>query len=187
MFYPPFSLCCCRLGRELVVQLTYWLCLPPTLLRPATPSGRALWVSLYVHVVHALQKCIVLSGSLLLSPATSPHKSSALNIWHLITCTSHFSMLFSLPSSLPLFFSSCSYSTSRLATWPPSVAFYPTLNTTLVSKRMLRRYLRRLWPQALLFKITSSLLKLANCSTHGGETWCSCVLHRFHDNNHNKK
>ncbi|CAI8040253.1 hypothetical protein GBAR_LOCUS22437, partial [Geodia barretti] len=104
------------LGRELVVQLTYWLCLPPTLLRPDTPSGRAL-----------------------------------------------------------------------LATWPPSVAFYPTLNTTLVSKRMLRRYLRRLWPQALLFKITSSLLKLANCSTHGGETWCSCVLHRFHDNNHNKK
>ena len=30
-------------------------------------------------------------------------------------------------------------------------------------------------------KATSSLLKLANCSMHGGETWCACVLHRFHD------
>ena len=29
----------------------------------------------------------------------------------------------------------------------------------------------------------SSLLKLANCSTHGGETWCACVFHRFHDYN----
>ena len=26
--------------------------------------------------------------------------------------------------------------------------------------------------QALFFKITSSLIKLANYSTHGGETWC---------------
>ena len=29
------------------------------------------------------------------------------------------------------------------------------------------------WPQALFFKITSSLLKLVSCSTHGGETWCA--------------
>ena len=35
--------------------------------------------------------------------------------------------------------------------------------------------------QALLFKITSSLLKLVNGSTHGGETWYTCVLHGFHD------
>ena len=53
-------------------------------------------------------------------------------------------------------------------------------------------------PQAIFFKTTSSLLKLANCSMHGGETWCACVLytsfthadetwytcvlHHFHDN-----
>ena len=43
------------------------------------------------------------------------------------------------------------------------------------------------WPQALFFKITSSLVKLANCSTHGGETWCTCVLHRFHDDHNSKK
>ena len=33
-------------------------------------------------------------------------------------------------------------------------------------------------PQALFVKNTSLL---ANCSTHRGETWCACVLHRFHD------
>ncbi|CAI8056989.1 hypothetical protein GBAR_LOCUS31042 [Geodia barretti] len=33
---------------------------------------------------------------------------------------------------------------------------------------------------------SSSLLKLANYSTHGGETWCACVLHRFNDNYNNK-
>ena len=33
---------------------------------------------------------------------------------------------------------------------------------------------------------TSSLLKLANSTTHGGETWYACVLHCFHDNHNNK-
>ena len=39
----------------------------------------------------------------------------------------------------------------------------------------------------LSLKFTSSLLKLANCSTHGDETWCARVLHRFHDDHNNKK
>ena len=34
-------------------------------------------------------------------------------------------------------------------------------------------------PQAF----TSSLLKLANGSTHGDETWYAYVLHHFHDDN----
>ena len=37
-------------------------------------------------------------------------------------------------------------------------------------------------PQALLFRITSSLLKLTNGSTHGGEAWYACVFNCFHDN-----
>ena len=41
-------------------------------------------------------------------------------------------------------------------------------------------------PQATFFKTASLLLKLANCSTHGGEAWCARVLHHFH-HNHNKK
>ena len=40
-------------------------------------------------------------------------------------------------------------------------------------------------PQEIFFNTTSSLLKLA-CSAHGGETWCACVLHRFHDDHNNK-
>ena len=36
-------------------------------------------------------------------------------------------------------------------------------------------------PQAVFFKITSSLLKLANYSAHGDETLCTCVFHCFHD------
>ena len=55
---------------------------------------------------------------------------------------------------------------------------------TLASKYYLWQSLN-LW-SAIFFKITSSILKLANCSTHGGETWCACVLHRFHDNHNNK-
>ena len=31
-------------------------------------------------------------------------------------------------------------------------------------------------------KLTSSLLKLVNGSTHGDESWYACVLHHFHDN-----
>ena len=30
-------------------------------------------------------------------------------------------------------------------------------------------------------KITSLLLKIANGTTHGDETWYTCVLHHFHD------
>ena len=41
-------------------------------------------------------------------------------------------------------------------------------------------------PQAIFFKITSSLLKLAQYSTHGGETWYACVFNRFHDNHQQK-
>ena len=40
---------------------------------------------------------------------------------------------------------------------------------------------------AIIFKTTSSRLKLANCSTHGGETLCTYVLHHFHDDHNNKK
>ena len=36
-------------------------------------------------------------------------------------------------------------------------------------------------PQAIFFKTTSPLLKLADCSTHGGETWYVCLLYHFHD------
>ena len=36
------------------------------------------------------------------------------------------------------------------------------------------------------FQITSSLLKLANCSMHGGETLYTCVIHCFHDDHNNK-
>ena len=41
-------------------------------------------------------------------------------------------------------------------------------------------------PQAIFFKTTSSPLKLANCSTHGGETWYACLLHHFHDDHNNE-
>ena len=37
-------------------------------------------------------------------------------------------------------------------------------------------------PQAVFFKITSSLLKLANYGAHGDETLCAYVFHCFHDN-----
>ena len=37
-------------------------------------------------------------------------------------------------------------------------------------------------PQAVFFKITSSLLKLANYGAHGDETSCAYVFHCFHDN-----
>ena len=35
-------------------------------------------------------------------------------------------------------------------------------------------------PQEVFFKITSSLLKLANYGTRGDETLCACVFHCFH-------
>ena len=38
------------------------------------------------------------------------------------------------------------------------------------------------WPQALFLITTSSLLKLAHHTMHGGETWYTCVFQRFHDN-----
>ena len=41
-------------------------------------------------------------------------------------------------------------------------------------------------PQAVFFKITSSLLKLANYCAHGDETLCACVFHCFHDNRQQK-
>ena len=41
-------------------------------------------------------------------------------------------------------------------------------------------------PQAVFFKITSSLIKLAKYSAHGGETLCACVFHCFHDNHKQK-
>ena len=44
---------------------------------------------------------------------------------------------------------------------------------------------RIMFVEAIFFK-TTLLLKLANCSTHGGETWYTCIIHRFHDNHNNK-
>ena len=41
-------------------------------------------------------------------------------------------------------------------------------------------------PQAVFFKITTSLLKLANYGAHGDETLCTCVFHCFHDNRQQK-
>ena len=41
-------------------------------------------------------------------------------------------------------------------------------------------------PQTVFFKITSSLLKLANYSAHGDETLCAYVFHCFHDNHQQK-
>ena len=39
------------------------------------------------------------------------------------------------------------------------------------------------WPQA---RTTSSLLKLANHATHGGEIWHSCVFQCFYDDHEQK-
>ena len=41
-------------------------------------------------------------------------------------------------------------------------------------------------PQALFPITTSSLLKLAYHTMHGGETWYTCVFPRFHDNHEQK-
>ena len=41
-------------------------------------------------------------------------------------------------------------------------------------------------PQAVFFKITSLLLKLANYGAHGDETLCAYVFHCFHDNHQQK-
>ena len=41
-------------------------------------------------------------------------------------------------------------------------------------------------PQAVFFKITCSLLKLANYGAHGDETLCAYVFHCFHDNHQQK-
>ena len=41
-------------------------------------------------------------------------------------------------------------------------------------------------PQEVFFKITSSLLKLANYGAHGDETLCACVFYCFHDNRQQK-
>ena len=41
-------------------------------------------------------------------------------------------------------------------------------------------------PQAVFFKITSLLLKLANYGAHGNETLCTYVFHCFHDNRQQK-
>ena len=41
------------------------------------------------------------------------------------------------------------------------------------------------WPHKSLRQFCLKLLQLANCSTHGGDTWCPCVLHRFHDDHNN--
>ena len=41
-------------------------------------------------------------------------------------------------------------------------------------------------PQAVFFKITSSLLKLANYGAHGDATLCTYIFHCFHDNRQQK-
>ena len=41
-------------------------------------------------------------------------------------------------------------------------------------------------PQALFTVTTSSLLKLANHTMHGSETWYACVFERFQDNHSQK-
>ena len=58
----------------------------------------------------------------------------------------------------------------------PITSFPRRLHVSMTTTYCLKK------PQAIFYTTTSSLLKLANCSTHGGETWCACVLHRFHDN-----
>ena len=42
--------------------------------------------------------------------------------------------------------------------------------------------MKKKWPQALFPITTSSLVKLAHLTMHGGETWYTCVFQRFHDN-----
>ena len=41
-------------------------------------------------------------------------------------------------------------------------------------------------PRALFPITTSSLLKLAHHTMHGGETWYTCVFQRFHDDHEQK-
>ena len=54
---------------------------------------------------------------------------------------------------------------------------YSIVSMTTISKKC---------PQALFPITTSSLLKLANHTMHGGETWYSCVFECFHDNHWQK-
>ena len=53
------------------------------------------------------------------------------------------------------------------------VHVYSIVSMTTISKKC---------PQALFPITTSSLLKLANHTMHGGETWYACVFECFHDN-----
>ena len=48
---------------------------------------------------------------------------------------------------------------------------------TIIDKKM---------AQALFPVTTSSLLKLAHHTMHGGETWYACVFKRFHDDHEQK-
>ena len=50
---------------------------------------------------------------------------------------------------------------------------YSIVSMTTVNKKC---------PQALFPITTSSLLKLAHHTMHGGETWYACVFERFYDN-----
>ena len=63
----------------------------------------------------------------------------------------------------------------------PIIQFPWRLHVSMTTEYCLKK------PQTIFFITTSSLLKLANCRMHEGETWCACVLHCFHDNHNNKE
>ena len=54
---------------------------------------------------------------------------------------------------------------------------YLSVSMTTIDKKL---------PQALFPVTTSSLLKLAHHTIHGGETWYTCVFQPFHDNHEQK-
>ena len=54
---------------------------------------------------------------------------------------------------------------------------YLNVSMTTIDKKL---------PQALFPVTTSSLLKLAQHTMCGGETWYTCVFQRFHDNHEQK-
>ena len=49
---------------------------------------------------------------------------------------------------------------------------YLSVSMTTINKK---------WSQALFLITTSSLLKLAHHTMHGGKTWCACVFQCFHE------
>ena len=54
---------------------------------------------------------------------------------------------------------------------------YLSVSMTTIDKKL---------PQALFPVTTSSLLKLAHHTMHGGETWYTCVFKCFHDDHEQK-